>query len=288
MRILLTGANGQLGYELQKALAGDALILADQPDFDLTDPHVTRKIVEQRPQTIIHAAANTDVDGCERDPEAAFRVNAGGTRLVAQAAAMIGAYLIYLSTDYIFDGKKAEPYTESDSANPLNAYGRSKLQGEHEVLAAGRDTLIVRTSWLYGVHGKNFVKTILQSAATQPEVRVVEDQQGSPTYARELAGVMVGLIRQGVRGVVHAGGEGSCSWHEFAAAILAQAQIRCRNVPIASVDSGRLAPRPPYSVLSTARLQQYGLQLSPWRHALKRFMEDYAVVQQRAGQVQGR
>ncbi len=141
---------------------------------------------------------------------------------------------------------------------------------------------------MYGVHGENFVKTILRSAATQPEIRVVEDQRGSPTYARELAGIIVDLIRQGVRGVVHAGGEGGCSWHEFAGAILEQAQIRCRNVPIATTDSCRLAPRPRYSVLSTARLQEYGLHLSPWRSALKRFMEDYAEVDQRAGQAQGR
>lgn len=279
MSILLTGANGQLGDALQKALVGELLVLATQPDFELTDPDLPRKIIDQRPQIIIHAAANTDVDGCERDPSAAFRVNADGTKRVARAAAELGAYLVYLSTDYIFDGTKTTPYTENDPPDPLNAYGRSKLQGEREALTAGEDTLIIRTSWLYGVHGSNFVKTILRLAAAQPEIRVVDDQRGSPTYVRELAEVIVGLIHKKVRGVVHAGGEGGCSWHEFADAILEEAQIRCRNVPIATADSCRLAPRPRYSILSTARLHALGFRLSPWRDALKRFMQDYAMVQ---------
>ena len=280
MRILLTGANGQLGYELQKALAGDVLLFDDQRRFELTDLNLAEKIVEQRPETIIHAAAYTDVDGCERDPDAAFRVNAQGTRFVAEAAAKIGARVVYISTDYVFDGIKSEPYNESDSVNPLNVYGRSKLQGEEAVLSACPDSLVVRTSWLYGVHRKNFVKTILQLAAKQPEIRVVSDQQGSPTYARELAVVIAGLLRHGAQGIVHAGGEGGCSWHEFASAILEEARIRCRNVPITTADSCRLAARPRYSVLSTDRLQSYGLRLAPWRSALKRFMEDYATAQE--------
>src|SRR5436309_7527278 len=166
MRILITGARGQVGSELQKVLAGETLILADRPDFELTDPSLTRQIVDQRPQAIIHTAANTDVEGCERNPNAALSVNAEGTRRVAEAAAAVGAYLIYLSTDYVFEGTQSMPYTENDPTNPLNAYGRSKLQGEHEVMTVARNTLIVRTSWLYGVHGTNFVKTILRSAGT--------------------------------------------------------------------------------------------------------------------------
>jgi dTDP-4-dehydrorhamnose reductase len=279
MRILLTGANGQLGHELQKVLAGDVLLFDDQRHFELTDLNLTQKIIEQCPETIIHAAAYTDVDGCERDPDAAFQVNAQGTRFVAEAAAKIGASLVFISTDYVFDGMKSEPYIENDPVNPLNAYGRSKLQGEEAAFSACPESLVVRTSWLYGVHRKNFVKTILQLAAKQPEIRVVSDQQGSPTYARELAAVIAGLLRQGVRGIVHAGGEGSCSWHEFASAILEEARIQCRNVPITTADSCRLALRPRYAVLSTDRLQSYGLRLSPWRSALKRFMEDYATVQ---------
>jgi dTDP-4-dehydrorhamnose reductase len=286
MRILLTGASGQLGHELQRELAGNSFLFADQRHFELTDPNLAHKIIEQRPETIIHAAAYTDVDGCERDPDTAFQVNARGTRLVAEAAARIGARLVYISTDYVFDGMKSEPYSESDPVNPLNVYGRSKLQGEEAVLSVCPESLVVRTSWLYGAHRKNFVKTILHLAAQQPEIRVVSDQQGSPTYARELAVVIAGLLGRGARGIVHAGGEGGCSWYELAAAILEEARIRCRNVPITTADACRLAPRPRYSVLSTDHLQSYGFRLSPWRSALKRFMEEFAAVQEVTGYAQ--
>jgi dTDP-4-dehydrorhamnose reductase len=279
MRVLLTGAYGQLGSELQQVLSHDELIRADLPEFDLSDSTITRKVIEQGPEVIIHAGANTDVDGCERDPDGAFRVNTEGTRRVAEAAAQLGAILVYLSTDYVFDGTKHEPYEEGDPTSPVNAYGRSKLMGEREVLGCGAQALIVRTSWLYGLYGKNFVKTILGLAARQEEVRVVDDQRGSPTYARELAAVIVALLHQGARGIIHAGGEGACSWYEFAGAIVEEAQIRCRVTPIATAEAGRLALRPPYSVLSTIRLHDYGIHLSPWRVALKRFLHDYALAQ---------
>jgi len=257
----------------------EEVISADQPEFELTDPTLPVRIADLAPEAIIHAASLTDVDACERDPAEAFRVNAQGTHRVADAAAKVGARLVYLSTDYVFDGAKAEPYTESDPVNPLNAYGRSKLMGEQAVLAACPTALIVRTSWLYGVHGKNFVKTILALAARQSEMQVVNDQRGSPTYARELASVIGDLLRQKVQGIVHAGGEGECTRYEFAQAILDAAQIRCRNVPITTPESCRLAPRPAYSVLSTARLQSYGLRLSPWRVGLKQFLQEYAAGQ---------
>src|SRR2546425_7062028 len=263
MRILVTGANGQLGQELQRALSGEDLILADQPDYELTDPMLGEKIAAQRPDLVIHAAASTDVDGCERNPGMAFQVNAIGTRYVAEGAAKASAKLLYLSTDHVFDGRKTMAYTERDPVNPLNVYGRSKLAGEEEALKGCRRTLVLRTSWLYGVHGKNFVKTILSLAATQPEVRVVDDQRGSPTYARHLAQVIAGLIRSDVTGVIHAGGEGECSWYEFAKAILQEAGLACRVVPISTAESGRLAVRPRYSVLSITRLHQYGLSLVP-------------------------
>src|SRR5437899_2336375 len=274
MRILLTGANGQLGYELQRALSGEDLILADQPDYELTDPKLGDKIASTRSNLVIHTAGYTDVDGCERDPEIAFAVNAQGTRRVAEGAAKANARLIYISTDYVFDGKKTEPYTERDPVNPLNVYGRSKLAGEEEAVKGCRRTLVMRTSWLYGVHGRNFVKTILRLAVTQPEVRVVEDQRGSPTYARHLAQVVAGLIRSDVTGVIHAGGEGECSRYEFAKAILQEAGLQCRVVPISTAESGRLAVRPSYSVLSTALLRQHRLSLLPWRTGLQRFVAD--------------
>jgi len=274
MRILVTGAKGQLGQELQRVLTGEDVIAADRPDYELTDPKLGDKIASIRPNLVIHTAGHTDVDGCERDPEIAFAVNAQGTRRVAEGAAKANARLIYISTDYVFDGKKTEPYTERDPVNPLNVYGRSKLVGEEEALKGCRRTLVLRTSWLYGVHGKNFVKTILSLAVTQPEVRVVEDQRGSPTYARHLAQVIAGLIRSDVTGVIHAGGEGECSRYEFAKAILQEAGLACRVVPISTAESGRLAWRPPYSALSTALLNQNGLSLLPWREGVRQFLMD--------------
>ena len=276
MRILLTGANGQLGQELQRVLTGEDVIPANRPDYELMDPTLSAKIAATRPDLVIHLAGYTDVDGCERDPETAYAVNAQGTRCVSEGAAKANARLIYLSTDYVFDGKKTEPYTERDPVNPLNVYGRSKLAGEEEAVKGCRRTLVLRTSWLYGVHGKNFVKTILSLAVTQPEVRVVEDQRGSPTYARHLAQVIAGLIRSDVTGVIHAGGEGECSRYEFAKAILQEAGLGCRVVPISTAESGRLALRPPYSALSTAFLHQHGLSLPPWREGVRQFLADYA------------
>src|SRR5438445_7683867 len=276
MRILLTGAKGQLGPELQRALTKEDVITADRPDYELTDPKLGDKIASTRPDVVIHTAAYTDVDGCERDPDSAFQVNAQGTRRVAEGAAKAGAKLLYLSTDYVFDGRKTVPYTERDPVNPLNVYGRSKLAGEEETLKGCRGTLVLRTSWLYSVHGNNFVKTILSLAVTQPEVRVVEDQRGSPTYARHLAQVIAGLIRSDVTGVMHAGGEGECSRYEFAKAILQEAGLGCRVVPISTAESGRLARRPPYTALSTAFLHQHGLNLPPWREGVRQFLADRA------------
>jgi len=274
MRILLTGASGQLGREMQRALAGEDVIPANRPDYELTDPALSAKIAATHPDLVIHAAGFSDVDGCEQDPETAFQVNAQATSRVAEGAVRAGARLVYISTDYVFDGKKGEPYTEGDPVGPLNVYGCSKLIGEQEALKTCPRTIIVRTSWLYGVHGKNFVKTILSLAVTQPEVRVVEDQRGSPTYARHLAQVVAGLIRSDVTGVIHAGGEGECSRYEFAKAILQEAGLQCRVVPISTAESGRLAVRPSYSVLSTALLRQHRLSLLPWRTGLQRFVAD--------------
>ena len=274
MRILLTGASGQLGRELQRALAGEDVIPANRPDYELTDPALSAKIAATHPDLVIHAAGFSDVDGCEQDPETAFQVNAQATSRVAEGAVRAGARLVYISTDYVFDGKKGEPYTEGDPVGPLNVYGCSKLMGEQEALKTCPRAIIVRTSWLYGVHGKNFVKTILSLAVTQPEVRVVEDQRGSPTYARHLAQVVAGLIRSDVTGVIHAGGEGECSRYEFAKAILQEAGLQCRVVPISTAESGRLAVRPSYSVLSTALLRQHRLSLLPWRTGLQRFVAD--------------
>src|SRR2546422_2953882 len=276
MRILVTGAKGQLGQELQGVLTGEDVIAADRPDYELTDPMLGEKVAAQRPDLVIHAAAYTDVDGCERNPEIAFAVNAQGTRRVAEGAAKANARLIYISTDYVFDGKKREPYTERDPVNPLNVYGRSKLAGEEEAVKGCRRTLVLRTSWLYGVQGKNFVKTILSLAVTQQELRVVEDQRGSPTYARHLAQVIAGLIRSDVTGGIHAGGEGECSRYEFAKAILPEAGLGCRGLPICTAEAGPPALRPPSAARPPAFLPQTGLSLPPWREGVRQFLADQA------------
>jgi dTDP-4-dehydrorhamnose reductase len=282
MRIVLTGANGQLGRELCRVLVGEDLILMDQPEYELTNPDITRRIAAQRPRVVIHAGACTDVEACERDPRTARQVNADGSRRVAEGAAEAAAELVYVSTDYVFDGGKTEPYTEADPVNPLNAYGRSKLQGEYEARAACPNALIVRSSWLYSAHGKNFAKTILDLAAAQTEIPVVRDQRGSPTYARDLAGTIVELIRRRTAGVIHVAGEGEASWHEFAEAILREAGSASRVVPISTDQAGRLAARPKYSVLSTDRLHDIGLRLPPWQDGLKRFLADRLSMADRA------
>lgn len=279
MRILLLGANGQVGSELRRVLRYHDVVAATRPGFDITGPSIEDKIVACKPQLVIHSAAFTKVDDAEANPELAMTVNGRGTKWVAQGAVRARARLIYLSTDYVFDGTQSEPYTENDPVNPVNVYGRSKLMGEKEALAACPRTLVVRTSWVYGIHGHNFVKTILKLCSTQSELRVVNDQFGSPTYARDLAVVTAGLIEKDAVGIIHAAGEGACSWYDFAGAILDLTGQTCRLVPISTAESNRPAPRPHYSVLATSRLRLHQLSLPPWRNGLQRFLDEYRAEQ---------
>jgi dTDP-4-dehydrorhamnose reductase len=281
VRILLLGANGQLGSELQRVLQHHDVVAATRPAFDVADPSIENNIVACKPQLVIHCAAFTKVDDAEANPELAMRVNADGTKWVARGTARAKARLIYVSTDYVFDGTQNEPYTETDAVNPLNVYGRSKLRGEQEALAECPRSLIVRTSWVYGAHGHNFVKTILKLSLQMPELRVVDDQRGSPTYAYDLAVAIEALINKGVSGIIHAGGEGFCSWYDFAEAIVRSAGHSCRVTPISTGESRRPAARPPFSALATSRLHLYGLTLPPWRDGLERFLDEYRQEQAR-------
>ena len=206
MRILITGANGQLGCDLQRTLALHELILMDFPTFDLTKSSCEEQVVSAQPDLVIHAAAYTDVDGAEAQPDLAMAVNAQGTEWVARGTARAKARLIYISTDYVFDGLKRTPYLEFDLANPLNLYGKSKLEGERRALDLCPNSLVLRTSWLYGAYGKNFVKTMMRLAMEQPELRVVADQRGSPTYAADLAQSLAKMLPLDIRGIVHATG----------------------------------------------------------------------------------
>lgn len=274
MRILITGANGQLGRELQHVLKNHQLLLRSWPDFDVLEPEAEKKVIDLRPDVVIHAAAYTDVEGAEGEPDKAMAINAEGTERVARAAAKTGARLIYLSTDYVFDGQKGAPYRETDEPNPLNAYGRSKLEGERRALAYCANTLVVRTAWLYGAHGKNFVKTIMRLASEQPELRVVADQRGCPTHAGDLAQALARILDTDLRGVVHAAGAGDCTWYEFACTIVSLMGSSVTVRPITTAEAKRAAPRPPYSVLANRVLAEKGITLPYWKEALTRFMKE--------------
>ena len=256
-RVLVTGARGMLGSEVVRTLSGTAdVTAADVDDFDITDAAATRAAVGRAaPDVVVNCAAYTDVDGAESSREAAFAVNARGAGNVARAAAAVGASLLHVSTDYVFDGLKGRPYVESDATRPLGVYGESKLAGEREVMGAGGRSLVARTAWLYGRRGRNFVETILDLAARGGPLSVVDDQVGPPTNARDLSVVFGELIPSGATGIVHVTNSGSCTWHRFACEILDAAGIRGVEVrPVRSSQFPRPAARPAYSVLALDRL----------------------------------
>jgi dTDP-4-dehydrorhamnose reductase len=271
MRIVVTGSDGQLGVELIRVLVAYGEVVGTTiEDLDITDPGCVGRLAALDPDWVVHAAAMTDVDGCEREPERAMAVNARGTRRVADGCRRAGAGLVYLSTDYVFDGHKGAPYTEGDAAAPLNAYGRSKLEGEHAVRSLAARWLIVRTAWLYGTHGKNFVKTILGKVVAGEALRVVDDQVGSPTYAPDLARAVALLLSENQTGLFHVTNSGSCSWYEFTKEILRLIGKDMGTVsPMSSQELNRLAPRPACSVLENAAWRAAGLPpLRPWPAAL--------------------
>ncbi len=278
MRIVVTGAQGQLGTDLRQVLSHHQVTGLDLPGFDLMHADCGRTIVEAAPEVVIHAGAHTDVDGAERDPALALAVNGDGTERIARAADRIGARLIYVSTDYVFDGKGTRPYVETDATNPAGAYGASKCAGEQRALSCCDNTLVVRTAWLYGLHGKNFVKTILQLAAERPSLRVVADQRGCPTFAEDLAGMIGKLAAHPARGILHVTNAGDCTWHEFATEIVRLAGYRVPVEPITTADMPRPAKRPAYSVLSAERLHHLGFTMPSWQDGLQRFMKALPVV----------
>ena len=269
MRIFLTGARGQLGTELVERFtaAGHDLTAVDIAEVDLGDRDaVLGAITAARPDAIVHPAAFTAVDLCETEVDTVFRVNVLGTRHVAEAARQVGAPVTYVSTDYVFDGTKADPYLEWDTPNPQSVYGRSKLAGEHEL---GPDATIVRTSWVCGFHGNNMVKTILRLATTPGTLRFVDDQHGHPTFAGDLAVVIDTLVTERRPGLFHATNQGAVSWFAFAQAVLeAAGEDPSRVEPCATSDlqPPRPAPRPANSVLDNAALRLSGVPLAPEFH----------------------
>lgn len=271
--ILVVGANGMLGHDLMKVLAGEVRGV-DLPDIDITSlESVRRVLLTLKPATIINAAAYTDVDGCETNAEQAMAVNGEGAGLLALTAREIGAKLVQISTDYVFDGSKGAPYREDDPVNPLSVYGESKLAGELNA-AMAPEFLIVRTQWLYGLHGKNFVETMLRLAGEKSELAVVDDQTGSPTWTYDLALAIKALLDKGCSGTYHAANIGFCSWNEFARAIFEEEGLKVKVNSMTTKELARPANRPLYSTLDCGKLAaDSGYEPRHWREALREYLQ---------------
>jgi dTDP-4-dehydrorhamnose reductase len=271
--ILVVGANGMLGRDMMACL-GDAARGVDIDEIDITSLESTERILRTlKPQTVINCAAYTDVDGCETNTETAMQVNGEGVAHLAMASREIGARLVHVSTDYVFDGGKGTPYVEDDAPCPLGVYGESKLAGEMNA-AFNPDHLIVRTQWLYGLHGKNFVETMLRLAAEKDQLSVVDDQIGSPTWTVDLAAAIAALLKTGHRGIYHAANAGFCSWNEFARAIFEESCLPVTVKGMTTDELNRPARRPLYSTLDCGKLvHDTGFQPRPWRSALKAYLQ---------------
>jgi dTDP-4-dehydrorhamnose reductase len=270
--ILIVGANGMLGRDLS-ALLGDRSRGVDLAEMDITSlESVERVITALRPSVVVNCAAYTDVDGCEANRELAMKVNGEGVGHLALVTRGIGAKLVQISTDYVFNGSKGSPYCEDDPVQPLCVYGESKLLGERNAVA-NPDYLVVRTQWLYGLHGKNFVETMLRLAGEKDHLSVVDDQIGSPTWTVDLSTAIVALIEKGCRGVYHAANADFCSWNGFARAIFAEAGVSVAVQGMTTVELNRPAQRPLYSTLDCAKLvRDTGFQPRPWLEALRSYL----------------
>ena len=267
MRVFVTGGRGQLAAEFAPLVAPAQARAPGRDELDIRDADaVARAIEEFAPTLVVHAAAFTDVDGAESDPDGAFAVNEMGSRNVARAARAAGAALVAYSTDYVFAGDAEAGYVESDTPSPRSVYGASKLAGEQAAREEHPDAQIVRTAWVFAPRGKNFVRTMLRLGASQPELRVVDDQRGCPTYARHLAEATLQLVERCPPGTYHLAGSGSCSWFELASAIMTRAGLPAHVVPITSDELNRPAPRPACSILRSEHACTP--TLPPWQEGL--------------------
>lgn len=273
MKVLITGAAGMLGRDVELAArnAGHEVVACSRTDLDITDAAAVRNQLERAsPAVVINCAAWTDVDGAEEAEEAATAVNGEGAGIVAAEAAAIGAEIVHISSDYVFDGTKRSPYLEDDPVNPISAYGRSKLAGEVAVAAANKRHFIVRSAWLFGIGGNNFVETMLRLAADHGEVLVVHDQVGTPTYTWHLAYGLMRLIEGAAYGIHHMSAAGSCSWFEFAREIFDQAGVECRVLSATTEMLGRPARRPAYSVMRSSR--NHAIEMPTWHDGLAGYL----------------
>ena len=270
MRVLITGGQGQLGRAVQAALAGHEVSAPGHAELGITDAgQVLEAVRESRPDVVIHVAAWTDTAGCEADPARALQVNGEGTRIVAEACAGVGAAMLYVSTNEVFDGEKAEPYHEEDEPNPLNVYGRSKLEGERHVQSLLERYYVVRTSWLYGPGRVSFPEKIVQAARERGRLRLVTDEVASPTWTVDLAGAIARLIRQPVWGVYHFTNHGHCSRLEWAVEILRLSGVEGVPVePTTQREFGAPYRKAAFSALANVRGARLGVELRPWQEAL--------------------
>ena len=269
MRTLLTGRNGQVGWELERKLAPLGEVIAtDRTTLDLADPDQIRRVVrEARPEIVVNAAAYTAVDKAESEPELAMRINGFAPSVLAEEAKRLGALLVHYSTDYVFDGEKATPYVEDDTPNPINVYGNTKLEGEHRIIASGCRYLILRTSWVYSARGKNFLLAILNASREGRELKVVNDQTGAPTASLDIARATARCVDARLDGLYHMSAAGRTTWHGFAEAILGS-----RVKAISSAEYGAKAKRPGNSLLDNSKLRRAGISLPDWREQLRAVM----------------
>ena len=285
MNILVTGADGQLGSELQelaKTAAAHQFIFTDRNTLDITDASaVADAIAKSNAQFVINCAAYTAVDRAETDLETAMAINSDGAGILAAACRQVGARFVHVSTDYVFDGNGTSPYRENDPVDPLNAYGKTKQSGEAAVQEANVDSIIIRTSWVYSQFGGNFVKTMMRLMGSRAEVGVVADQYGSPTYAADLAAAIMHIIDGGnwVPGIYHFSNDGVITWFEFAEAIREMIGSNCTVQPLTTEQYPTPAKRPAYSVMDKTKIQQtFGLPLQPWRQSLQRCVQKLAAA----------
>jgi dTDP-4-dehydrorhamnose reductase len=273
MRVLIIGATGMLGKALMRVWDGDEVVGLGSADADIRIPEqVEAQVQRVRPDWIVLSAAYTDVDGCELNPELAQNVNTEGAVNVARAAEGAGSRLLFVSTDYVFDGTNSMPYEINHPRNPINSYGRSKAEAETKILEILPQACIVRTSWLFGAGGRCFPDTILKLAATRPQIEVVNDQRGSPTYTDDLARAIVQLCHAGAEGIIHCTNSGECTWYEFASEVIRQAGLPTTILPTTSDKFVRPAARPKYSVLSPTGLSAIGIVMRSWQQTLPPYL----------------
>lgn len=276
MKILVTGVKGQLGYDVVKALEsrGYQPVGVDREEMDLMNNNMIQNfIMNLKPEAIIHCAAYTAVDQAEEEVEICYQINAEAVKVIAECAKTLDIPMIYISTDYVFDGTKASEYVETDIPNPINVYGASKLKGEQYVQQLLEKFYIVRISWVFGINGNNFIKTMQRLGNEHDELNIIHDQVGSPTYTADLASLLVDMIETNRYGIYHATNEGYCSWYGFAAEIFKQSQLDVTLHPITTDQYKTKAKRPLNSQMGKQKLSDYGFHRLPtWQEALKNYL----------------